>query len=80
MTIDIIIIKIISVEIMTYVAWKLSGFLPHKVMGFGTVLESASFRRLVAQKLGVSIKCCQAFIIGEQGQDSGKFMLRIVYK
>lgn len=61
------------VDILTYVAWKLSDFPPHRVIGSGTILESARFRYLLAQKLGVSASSLHAFVIGEQGDNSSKF-------
>lgn len=64
------------VDIMTYVAWKLSSFPPHRVIGSGTILESARFRYLVSQRLGVAPEIVQAYIIGEHGKNSGKCTLR----
>lgn len=58
---------------MTYVAWKLSNFPPYRVIGSGTLLESARFRFVLSQRLNVAADSVQAFIIGEQGTNSGKF-------
>ena len=55
------------VDIMTYVTLKLSGFLPAKVIGSGTVLDSARFRTLLANKMGIDPHSVQAYIIGEHG-------------
>lgn len=60
------------VEVMTYVAWRLSDFQPFKVIGFGTVLESAMLKQLIAKKLECSIKNVQAFVGGEQATYGGK--------
>lgn len=57
---------------MTYVAWKLSGFTPYKVIGTGTILESARFRYSLAHRLGVCTKNVHAYVIGEQGPNSSK--------
>lgn len=65
---------------MTYVAWKISGFSPYRVIGTGTILESAKFRYLLAGRLGVWAKNIHAYIIGEQGPSSSKFeFLQISY-
>ncbi|GJQ68680.1 hypothetical protein Trydic_g17220 [Trypoxylus dichotomus] len=58
------------VDIMTYVAWKLSSFPPYRVIGSGTILESARLRYLIAQRLEVEASSCQAFVIGEHGRKS----------
>lgn len=55
------------VDIMTYVTLKLSGFLPAKVIGSGTVLDSARFRTLLANKMGIDPHSVHAYIIGEHG-------------
>ena len=55
------------VDIMTYVTLKLSGFPPARVIGSGTVLDSARFRTLLAQKMGIDPHSVHAYIIGEHG-------------
>jgi len=55
------------VDIMTYVTLKLSGFPASRVIGSGTVLDSARFRALLAEKMGIDPRSVQAFIIGEHG-------------
>jgi L-lactate dehydrogenase len=55
------------VDVMTYVSWKLSG-LPHaSVIGSGTVLDTARFRYLLAEKLQLDPRSLHAYIIGEHG-------------
>lgn len=58
------------VDVMTYVAYKLSNFPSNKVFGSGTILESARFKVLVSQRLNVNPSSTQAFVIGEQGKHS----------
>uniref|UniRef100_G3SEE6 Lactate/malate dehydrogenase N-terminal domain-containing protein n=1 Tax=Gorilla gorilla gorilla TaxID=9595 RepID=G3SEE6_GORGO len=41
------------VDILTYVAWKISGFPKSRVIGSGCSLDSAQFRHLMEEKLGV---------------------------
>lgn len=59
------------VDIMTYVTWKLSGLPRHRVLGTGTNLDSARFRYLIAQHLGVSPSSVHGVIVGEHGDSSG---------
>ncbi|XP_048825645.1 L-lactate dehydrogenase B chain-like [Brienomyrus brachyistius] len=58
------------VDILTYVAWKLSGFPQHRVIGSGTNLDSARFRFLMAEKLQMSPSSVHGYIIGEHGDSS----------
>lgn len=55
------------VDIMTYVSLKLSGFPSSRVIGSGTVLDTARFRTLLAGKLNVDPRSVHAYIIGEHG-------------
>lgn len=55
------------VDIMTYVSLKLSGLPPSSVMGSGTVLDTARFRYLLAEKFQLDPRSFHAYIIGEHG-------------
>jgi L-lactate dehydrogenase len=55
------------VDIMTYVSVKLSGLPSSSVLGTGTVLDTARFRYLLAQKLQIDPRSLHAYIIGEHG-------------
>ncbi len=55
------------VDILTYVTLKLSGFPAARVIGSGTVLDSARFRTLLAQEMGIDSRSVHAYIIGEHG-------------
>lgn len=55
------------VDILTYVAWKLSGLPANRVLGSGTILDTARFRFLLSQYFGVDARSVHAFIIGEHG-------------
>ncbi|HEY8464920.1 MAG TPA: L-lactate dehydrogenase [Bacillota bacterium] len=55
------------VDIMTYIAYKLSGYEPGRVIGSGTVLDSARFRFLLSQHCQVDPSNVHAYIIGEHG-------------
>lgn len=58
------------VDILTYVAWKLSGLPKNRVIGSGTNLDSSRFRFLMSQRLGVAPTSCHGWIIGEHGDSS----------
>ena len=55
------------VDILTYAAWKLSGFPAKRVIGSGTVLDTARLKYLLGEHLGVDSRSVHAFIIGEHG-------------
>lgn len=55
------------VDVLTYVAVKLSGLPENKVFGSGTVLDSARLRFNLSEHLGVDPRSIHAFIIGEHG-------------
>lgn len=58
------------VDILTYVAWKISGLPKNRVIGSGTNLDSSRFRFLMSQRLGVAPTSCHGWIIGEHGDTS----------
>lgn len=62
---------LVPVDILTYVAWKLSGFPRHRVIGSGTNLDSARFRHLMGEKFNLHPSSCHGWIIGEHGDSSG---------
>uniref|UniRef100_A0A7N4PC03 L-lactate dehydrogenase n=1 Tax=Sarcophilus harrisii TaxID=9305 RepID=A0A7N4PC03_SARHA len=64
--------KIVSgkVDILTYVAWKLSGFPKNRVIGSGCNLDSARFRYLMGERLGVHSSSCHGWVLGEHGDSS----------
>jgi L-lactate dehydrogenase len=55
------------VDVLTYAAWKLSGLPPARVLGSGTILDTARFRFLLSQHFGVDARSVHAYIIGEHG-------------
>jgi L-lactate dehydrogenase len=55
------------VDVLTYAALRFSGFEPGRVIGSGTVLDSARFRYLIAERCGVDVRNVHAHIIGEHG-------------
>jgi L-lactate dehydrogenase len=55
------------VDALTYAAWKLSGLPANRVLGSGTILDTARFRFLLSQYFGVDARSVHAYIIGEHG-------------
>ncbi|KAG9345650.1 hypothetical protein JZ751_008794 [Albula glossodonta] len=67
------------VDVLTYVTWKLSGLPKHRVIGSGTNLDSARFRFLMAEKLGIHSSSFNGWILGEHGDSSGECVCVCVY-
>ena len=55
------------VDILTYVALKLSGLPEKRVLGSGTVLDTARLKYALGEHLGVDSRSVHSFIIGEHG-------------
>jgi L-lactate dehydrogenase len=55
------------VDVLTYLTLQLSGHPNNKVIGSGTVLDSARFRFLLAEHCGVDPRNVHGYIIGEHG-------------
>ncbi len=55
------------VDILTYVAQQYSGWPRERILGSGTVLDSARFRYLLSRHCGVDVRNMHAYILGEHG-------------
>lgn len=55
------------VDILTYTALKLSGFEENRVIGSGTVLDTARLKYQLGEHLSVDSQSVHAYIIGEHG-------------
>ncbi len=55
------------VDILTYVSIKLSSFPKERVIGSGTVLDSARLKYKLGEHLNVDSRSIHAFIVGEHG-------------
>lgn len=64
---DILLVVANPVDILTAAAVKLSGFPEHRVIGSGTVLDTARLKYTLGQHLSVDSRNVNAFIIGEHG-------------
>ncbi len=63
----IIIVVSNPLDVMTYVAWKASGFPKQRVVGMAGVLDAARFRTFIAAELNVSVEDVNAFVLGGHG-------------
>ena len=54
-------------DVMTYLTWKFSGLDSSRVIGSGTVLDSARLRFEVGRRLNVSPKSVNAYQVAEHG-------------
>jgi L-lactate dehydrogenase len=55
------------VDVMTQVVTKVSRLPPGRVIGAGTILDTARFRTLLGELLGVAAQSVHAYVIGEHG-------------
>lgn len=64
----ILIVVTNPVDVMSYVAWRVTGFPRERVIGQGGVLDSARFRWLLSASLSVPVKDVHGMVIGEHGE------------
>ncbi len=55
------------VDVLTYVAQELSTRPPQRIIGTGTMLDTARFRSLLGEHYGVDPRSVHAYILGEHG-------------
>jgi len=55
-------------DIMTYLALKVTGFKPSSVFGMGGMLDSSRFRYIISEALGVPKSEVFGLVIGEHGE------------
>lgn len=63
----ILLIATNPVDVMSYFSWQRSGLPVERVIGSGTLLDSARFRYLIGEELGIDPRSVHAHIIGEHG-------------
>ncbi|MFZ1080762.1 MAG: malate dehydrogenase [Candidatus Kryptoniota bacterium] len=64
---SIIVVVSNPLDVMVYVALKVSGFDRNRVFGMAGVLDTARFRTFIATELNVSVEDVQAFVLGGHG-------------
>lgn len=55
------------VDVLTYAAWRISGYPAQRVIGSGTVLDTARLKYHLGRHLDVDSRSVHAVIIGEHG-------------
>lgn len=55
------------VDILTQMVTRISGLPAGRVIGSGTILDTARFRTLVADQIGVAAQSVHAYVLGEHG-------------
>ena len=65
--VGLLLVVAIPVDILTQVAIKLSGLPVQRVIGSGTVLDSARLKYKLGEHLSVDSRSVHAFIVGEHG-------------
>lgn len=63
----ILLIATNPVDVMTHIATRIAGLPPGRVIGSGTILDTARFRSLLGEHLGVSPASIHAYVLGEHG-------------
>ena len=58
------------VDVLTYVFCKVSGIPEHRVIGSGTILDTARLRARLAEYMSISQKNIHAYVLGEHGDSS----------
>jgi L-lactate dehydrogenase len=55
------------VDVLSYVTWTVSGLPARRVLGSGTVLDTARFRNVLSGECGVAEQNVHAYVVGEHG-------------
>jgi malate dehydrogenase len=56
-------------DAMAYLAMKVAGVAPHRVVGQAGILDSARMRAFVAMELGVSVENIHCYVLGGHGDE-----------
>jgi malate dehydrogenase len=56
-------------DVMAYLAMKVAGVEPHRVVGQAGILDSARMRAFVSMELGVSVANVHCYVLGGHGDD-----------
>jgi malate dehydrogenase len=66
---DAIIIMVTNpLDVMTHLAWRVSGFPPSRVMGMGGILDTARYKYFLSRELDVSVKDIETMVLGSHGE------------
>lgn len=76
----VLLVALDPVDVLSYLAWRVSGVHKGRVIGSGTNLSTATFRYLLADRLGLAPSACNGYIIGENGESSGDLVCPFLCK
>ncbi len=65
----IVLIVTNPVDVMTYLALKITGFPRERVFGMGGLLDSLRFKTVISSILGISYRSVATLVIGEHGEN-----------
>ncbi len=63
----ILIVVTNPLDVMTYLAWQVSGLPTHRVMGMAGVLDAARFQTFIGMELGISLADIKTMVLGGHG-------------
>lgn len=63
----IVVVATNPVDILAYLTYRISGLPSARVIGSGTILDTARFRALLAEHYGVDPRSVHAYVAGEHG-------------
>lgn len=63
----VIIVVTNPLDVMTHLAWEVSGLPPQQIMGMAGVLDSARFQTFIAMELDISVADINATVLGGHG-------------
>ncbi len=63
----ILIVVTNPLDVMTYLAWQVSGLPTHRVMGMAGVLDAARFQTFIGMELEISVADINAMVLGGHG-------------
>ena len=64
---NILVVVSNPVDVLTYIAWRMTGLPSNQIIGSGTMLDTARFRFLLGQHFEIEPHSIHAYIIGEHG-------------
>jgi L-lactate dehydrogenase len=64
---SILLVAANPVDVLTYLAWRMTGLPSNQIIGSGTILDTARFRFLLGQHFGIEPHSIHAYVIGEHG-------------
>lgn len=65
-------------DVMSYITWKLSGFPSNRVLGTGTLIDTARFQDFASRRLNLARSAVSCMTIGAQGDMAGTLLHQIL--